>query len=139
MKHAIATNHTAAWKIRELLTPKMKQRAEIQRSSKNLESVRMIKPRDQSKTIRRCLDHWLISFCFFHAELFLPQEETPLITGGKAAGYRVGDTLNLTCSTVSTNAQLHWFVNDQVVSSSFDSLCSVRHRFLPLFLQNQRF
>lgn len=40
-----------------------------------------------------------------------------MITGGKAAGYRVGDTLNLTCTTVSINAQLHWFVNDQVVST----------------------
>ena len=69
-------------------------------------------PRDQSKTTRP----FRIIFFFLSTELFLPQEETPLITGGKAAGYRVGDTLNLTCSTVSTNAQLHWFVNDQVVS-----------------------
>lgn len=53
----------------------------------------------------------------FILELFLPQEETPVITGGKVAGYRVGDTLNLTCTTVSSNAQLHWFVNDQIVST----------------------
>lgn len=51
-------------------------------------------------------------------DLFLRQKETPVIKGLRTS-YRVGDLLNVNCSTSARDAQLKWYLNDEPISSSF--------------------
>ena len=51
-------------------------------------------------------------------DLLLRQKETPVIKGLRTS-YRVGDLLNVNCTTSARDAQLKWYLNDEPISSNF--------------------
>lgn len=51
-------------------------------------------------------------------DLHLRPKETPVIKGLRTS-YRVGDLLNVNCSTSARDAQLKWFLNDEQLNANY--------------------
>lgn len=78
------------------------------------------------------LEFLYLIFFFFFLFSALP-EEGPKISGGKPR-YQIGDTVNVNCTSGSSNppAQLDWFINGEKVS--FIARFFFLYGFLPPFL-----
>lgn len=66
-----------------------------------------------SFTIITCL-----FFIFNKTDLYFRQKETPVIKGLRTS-YRVGELLNVNCSTTARDAQLKWYLNDEQINSNY--------------------